>query len=131
MEDWDRTQAVCLRGVFLGIKHSIKPMRAQGGGSIISTASIAGIDGYPNLHAYCAAKAGVVNVTRSASIEFAADKIRVNCVCPAPIDTPMLDIFMGRPDVEANKHENLARMMEYEWHTNADEDPFAKVWGLV
>jgi NAD(P)-dependent dehydrogenase (short-subunit alcohol dehydrogenase family) len=90
VEDWDRTQAVCLRGVFLGIKHSIAPMRAQGGGAIVSTASIAGIDGYPNLHAYCAAKAGVVNLTRSASIELAADKIRVNAIAPGGVSTPII-----------------------------------------
>jgi NAD(P)-dependent dehydrogenase (short-subunit alcohol dehydrogenase family) len=100
VEDWDRTQAVCLRGVFLGIKHSVKPMRAQGGGSIISTASIAGIDGYPNLHAYCAAKAGVVNVTRSASIEFAADKIRINSIAPGGVSTPILGLG-GRFDKAA------------------------------
>jgi NAD(P)-dependent dehydrogenase (short-subunit alcohol dehydrogenase family) len=90
VEDWDRTQAVCLRGVFLGIKHSVAPMRAQGGGAIVSTASIAGIDGYPNLHAYCAAKAGVVNLTRSTSIELAADKIRVNCIAPGGVSTPIV-----------------------------------------
>ena len=90
VEDWDRTQAVCLRGVFLGIKHSVAPMRAQGGGAIVSTASIAGIDGYPNLHAYCAAKAGVVNLTRSAAIELAADRIRINCVAPGGVSTPIL-----------------------------------------
>jgi NAD(P)-dependent dehydrogenase (short-subunit alcohol dehydrogenase family) len=90
VDDWDRTQAVCLRGVFLGIKHSAAPMRAQGGGSIVSTASIAGIDGYPNLHAYCAAKAGVVNLTRSASIEFAADRIRVNSIAPGGVSTPII-----------------------------------------
>jgi NAD(P)-dependent dehydrogenase (short-subunit alcohol dehydrogenase family) len=90
VEDWDRTQAVLLRGVFLGIKHSIAPMRAAGGGSIISTASIAGIDGYPNLHAYCAAKAGVINLTRSASIEFAADNIRVNSIAPGGVATPII-----------------------------------------
>lgn len=90
VEDWDKTQAVCLRGVFLGIKHSIAPMRAQGGGSIISTASIAGIDGFPGLHAYCAAKAGVVNLTRSASIEFGADLIRVNCIAPGGVSTPIV-----------------------------------------
>jgi NAD(P)-dependent dehydrogenase (short-subunit alcohol dehydrogenase family) len=90
VEDWDRTQAVCLRGVFLGIKHSVAPMRAQGGGAIVSTASIAGIDGYPNLHAYCAAKAGVVNLTRSAAIELAADKIRVNSIAPGGVSTPIL-----------------------------------------
>ncbi len=90
VEDWERTQAVCLRGVFLGIKHSIAPMRAQGGGAIVSTASIAGIDGFAGLHAYCAAKAGVVNLTRSASIELAADRIRVNCIAPGGVSTPIL-----------------------------------------
>src|SRR5579872_2333584 len=95
VDDWDRTQAVCLRGVFLGIKHSIAPMRAQGGGAIVSTASIAGIDGFVNLHAYCAAKAGVVNLTRSASIEFAADMIRINCIAPGGISTPILALGGG------------------------------------
>lgn len=90
VDDWDRTQAVCLRGVFLGMKHAIPVMRAAGGGSIISTASIAGIDGYPNLHAYCAAKAGVVNLTRSASIQLAADLIRVNCIAPGGVSTPIV-----------------------------------------
>jgi NAD(P)-dependent dehydrogenase (short-subunit alcohol dehydrogenase family) len=90
VEDWDRTQAVCLRGVFLGMKYAVAPMRASGGGSIISTASIAGIQGYPNLHAYSAAKAGVVNLTRSAALEFAADRIRVNCIAPGGISTPIV-----------------------------------------
>jgi NAD(P)-dependent dehydrogenase (short-subunit alcohol dehydrogenase family) len=90
VEDWDRSQAVLLRSVFLGIKHSVPEMRKVGGGSIISTASVAGIRGFPGLHAYCAAKAGVVNLTRSASLEFAKDKIRVNCICPGGINTPIL-----------------------------------------
>ena len=95
VEDWDKTQAVCLRGVFLGMKYAASPIRAAGGGSIISTASIAGIDGYPNLHAYSAAKAGVVNLTRSAALEFACDKIRVNCIAPGGISTPILYGFAG------------------------------------
>jgi NAD(P)-dependent dehydrogenase (short-subunit alcohol dehydrogenase family) len=90
VEDWDKSQAVLLRSVFLGIKHSVPEMRKQGGGSIISTASIAGIRGFAGLHAYCAAKAGVVNLTRSASLEFAKDKIRINCICPGGINTPIL-----------------------------------------
>jgi NAD(P)-dependent dehydrogenase (short-subunit alcohol dehydrogenase family) len=104
VEDWDRTQAVCLRGVFLGIKHAVGPIRAAGGGSIISTASIAGIDGYPNLHAYSAAKAGVVNLTRSAALEFAADQIRVNCIAPGGVSTPIIYGFAGtnKEAVEAN-----------------------------
>jgi NAD(P)-dependent dehydrogenase (short-subunit alcohol dehydrogenase family) len=102
VEDWDKTQAVCLRGVFLGIKHSIAPMRTVGGGSIISTASIAGIDGYPGLHAYCAAKAGVVNLTRSASIEFGADLIRINCIAPGGVSTPIV-YGMGGGSKEATE----------------------------
>jgi len=103
VEDWDRTQAVCLRGVFLGIKHSVAPMRARGGGAIVSTASIAGVWGYPGLHAYCAAKAGVVNLTRSAALEFAADGIRVNCIAPGGVSTPIVYGGMANKDmVEAN-----------------------------
>ena len=90
VEDWDRTQAVCLRGVFLGIKHAIAPMRANGGGAIVSTASTAGIDGYSGLHAYCAAKAGVVNLTRSAALQLARDFIRVNCIAPGGVSTPIV-----------------------------------------
>jgi len=106
VEDWDRTQAVCLRGVFLGIKHAVAPMRAVGGGSIISTASIAGIDGYPNLHAYSAAKAGVVNLTRSAALEFGRDRIRVNCIAPGGISTP---IVYGLADNKAAVESLLAQ----------------------
>ncbi len=91
VENWDRTMAVLLRGVFLGIKHAPAEMRKVGGGSIISTASVSGLRGGPaGAHAYCAAKAGVINLTRSASVELAKDKIRVNCICPGGINTPLL-----------------------------------------
>ena len=88
-ENWDRSFAILLRAVFLGIKHAVPEMRKAGGGSIISTASIAGLRGAAGLHAYCAAKAGVISLTRSASIELAKDKIRVNCICPGLIATPL------------------------------------------
>src|SRR5262249_33822638 len=65
-ENWDRSFSILLRAVFLGIKHAVPEMRKVGGGSIISTASIAGLRGAPGLHAYCAAKAGVISLTRSA-----------------------------------------------------------------
>jgi NAD(P)-dependent dehydrogenase (short-subunit alcohol dehydrogenase family) len=90
VEDWDRTQNVCMKGAYLGIKHSVPAMRASGGGSIISTASIAAFHAFPHLHAYGAAKAGVINLTRSAAIEFAPDFIRVNCISPGNILTPMV-----------------------------------------
>jgi len=89
VEHWDRTFSVLMRAVFLGIKHAAPEMRKAGGGSIISTASILGLRGEPGLHAYCAAKAGVISLTRSAALELAKDKIRVNCICPGLIATPL------------------------------------------
>jgi NAD(P)-dependent dehydrogenase (short-subunit alcohol dehydrogenase family) len=92
VENWDRTQAVLLRGVFLGMKHAIPELRRAGGGSIVSTASIAGVSGDFGPHPYSAAKAGVINLTRSAAAELAVDRIRVNVICPGGIKTPM---FVG------------------------------------
>jgi len=89
-EEWDFTFAVLVRGVFLGIKHASNRMKAQGrGGSIISTASVAGIGGGAGSHAYSAAKAAVANLTRSVSTELAAHRIRVNAIAPGMIRTPL------------------------------------------
>ena len=88
-DNWDRTFAILLRAVFLGIRHAVPAIRKSGGGSIINTASIAGLRGTPGLTAYGAAKAGVISVTRSCALEFAKDKIRVNCICPGLIATPL------------------------------------------
>jgi NAD(P)-dependent dehydrogenase (short-subunit alcohol dehydrogenase family) len=89
-EGWDRTFAVLLRAVFLGIRHSIPPMRKSGGGSIISTASIAGILGQAGPLVYSVAKAGVIHLTKCAAVELARDRIRVNCICPGGSNTPLL-----------------------------------------
>ena len=90
VEEWDFTFAVLVRGVFLGIKHGVNQMRAQGrGGSVINTASVAGINGGGGPHAYSAAKAAVANLTRAVSSELASQRIRVNAIAPGMINTPL------------------------------------------
>jgi len=97
VEDWDYTFAVLVRGVFLGIKHAARVMKAQGeGGSIINTASIAGLSGGDGPQAYSAAKAAVINLSRAVAVELAPAKIRVNAICPGGILTPLL--HRGSPE---------------------------------
>jgi NAD(P)-dependent dehydrogenase (short-subunit alcohol dehydrogenase family) len=88
-DDWDTTIAVLLRAVFLGIKHAVEPMRKAGGGSIISTSSIASFLPSPYGAAYAAAKGAVISLTRAAALQLGPDRIRVNCICPGAINTPI------------------------------------------
>jgi meso-butanediol dehydrogenase/(S,S)-butanediol dehydrogenase/diacetyl reductase len=88
--DWKRTQSVTLDGVFFGIRAALPVMAAQGGGSIINVSSGAAVAGEPGLGAYGAAKAAVVNLTKTAAVENAARGVRVNCILPGPIETPPL-----------------------------------------
>ena len=90
VDEYDRTMNVLLRGVFLGMKHAAPIMKRQGGGSIISTSSVAGLGGGRGPHIYSAAKAAVINLTRSVALELAEHNIRVNCICPGGIATPLL-----------------------------------------
>lgn len=97
VEAWDYTMDVMAKGVFLGIKHAARVMQAQGrGGSIINTASVAALSGDGGPLVYSAAKAAVVSLSRSAAVELARHKIRVNAICPGFILTPLAD--GGRPD---------------------------------
>jgi NAD(P)-dependent dehydrogenase (short-subunit alcohol dehydrogenase family) len=90
-QSFDAMLAVNLTGVFLCMKHEIVQMLAQGGGAIVNTASIAGLVGLPMAANYVAAKHGVVGITKTAAMEYARDNIRVNCVNPGYIKTPMTD----------------------------------------
>jgi len=89
-ENFDRILAVNLRGVFLGMKYGIQAMLRSGGGVIVNTASVSGIAGAAAFPAYCASKAGVILLTKSAAVAYAQHGIRVNCLCPGVTETPIL-----------------------------------------
>jgi meso-butanediol dehydrogenase/(S,S)-butanediol dehydrogenase/diacetyl reductase len=97
VELWKQMLAVDLDSVFYGCKYAIPHLRSAGGGAIVNTASISGLFGDYGLLAYNTAKAGVVNLTRTVAIDHAREGIRVNCVCPGPIDTPLLQQVMTVP----------------------------------
>jgi NAD(P)-dependent dehydrogenase (short-subunit alcohol dehydrogenase family) len=93
VENWQRVIDVNLKSVFLGLKYGIEAMLRGGGGSVINNASVAGLVGFAGIPAYCASKGGVVQLTRTAALEYAAQGVRVNCLCPGIIDTPMVERF--------------------------------------
>lgn len=90
--DWDRVLDTNLKGVFLGCKAAIPAMRRTGGGSIVNIASMAGLQPLPRHFAYCAAKAGLIHMTRSLAADHGHESIRINCICPGAVLTPLLGV---------------------------------------
>lgn len=107
--EWDRLMNVNLKGVFLCSKATIPVMQRGGGGVIVNVASELGLVGGSEIAAYCASKGGVVQLTKAMAIDHAADRIRVNCVCPGPVSTPLLEAII---EGSSNPEEERRRIEE-------------------
>jgi NAD(P)-dependent dehydrogenase (short-subunit alcohol dehydrogenase family) len=108
-EGFDQTVGVLLRGVFLGMKHAAPVMKKQGAGSIISTASVAGLRTGLGPHIYSAAKAAVIHLTHSVAMELGEHGVRVNCICPGGIATPIFGKSMG---LSAEKSDEILPLLK-------------------
>jgi NAD(P)-dependent dehydrogenase (short-subunit alcohol dehydrogenase family) len=110
--EWDRIMGVNLKGVFLCSKAAVLEMSQRGGGVIVNVASELGLVGAPEIAAYCASKGGVIQLTKAMAIDHAAANIRINCVCPGPVSTPLLDrIIATGADPEEEKRLTIEKTL--------------------
>ena len=124
-ENWDRITGINLKGVWLCMKYQIAQMLVQGGGAIVNNSSNFGLVGSVGMPAYSAAKHGVIGLTKTAALECAKSGIRVNAVCPGPVQTPLVDkIVAAQPEIVSaiEAREPVGRMGE------AKEVAGAVVW---
>lgn len=103
MREWDQAVTLNLRTVLVTTEAVLPEMRARGGGALLYTASTSGISGSQFSPVYSAVKHGVVGLVRGLAKRYAKEKIRVNAICPGPIDTPMLRVFVARPDQQSTQ----------------------------
>jgi NAD(P)-dependent dehydrogenase (short-subunit alcohol dehydrogenase family) len=124
-DNFDRVNAINLRGVWACMKHELRQMREQEGGAIVNCSSVGGLVGLPGRASYHASKHGVLGLTKSAALEYAPRGIRINAVCPGTIDTPMVADMLAKGELdmtEAVRNQPIGRL------GTADEIAAAVLW---
>jgi NAD(P)-dependent dehydrogenase (short-subunit alcohol dehydrogenase family) len=124
-ENFDRVNAINLRGVWASMKHELRQMREQGSGAIVNCSSLGGLVGLPSRATYHASKHGVIGLTRSAALEYAPRGIRINAVCPGTIDTPMVADML---DTQADAMNEIMRDQPIGRLGRSDEIAAAVLW---
>ncbi len=124
-EEWERVVGINLRGVWSCMKYELSQMLRQGSGAIVNCSSVGGFKGNPGIGSYIAAKHGVIGLTRTAALEYAARSIRVNAVCPGLIDTQIArDVVGGNEDA----YEEMAKQVPLGRVGRPDEIAAAVLW---
>ena len=107
LEEWEHVFAVNVRGVFLGTKAALPHMLGAGRGSIVNTASVAGLVGLRDRAAYCASKGAVISFTKQVAVQHAGTGVRCNCICPGTVDSPWVGRVLAEADDPARAREAL------------------------
>ncbi len=111
VEEWDWLMSINVRSIFLTAKHAVPHLRRGGGGAILNMGSVSSLVAQQGTPCYCASKGAVLMLTKSLALDYAPDKIRVNCLCPGITDTPLLRFHVGHtPDPEAHLRQRLSRV---------------------
>ena len=119
--DWQRVIDVCLKGTFLGMKHAIPAIREAGGGSVINMASVGALIGIKDRAAYCAAKGGVMALTRAAAIDHVGEGVRINCIAPGTVDTPWIERITAGYDDPAEARSAMEERQPHGRFVSAEE----------